>query len=213
MKICEANEQTLGDAKSEPIKFSSLPLSSLLFPSPPFYFLPASRFIRFCRARSRGCTSSYLYVLSSRRKKIRDARKTSRAADWSFNRRNELKEIIRSRRTYRFRSLLAFQLADSCSEETLIGYQEAEKNNEIIANQYAAWRPTSSSRSKVAVQRWVQLPSRLRSPINFVGILFHWALNSWYRHIVLISLTHNLQSINATSWQYMLKYIFLNELI
>jgi len=75
MKICEANEQTLGSAKSEPIKFSSLPLSSLLFPSPPFYFLPASRFIRFCRARSRGCTSLYLYVPLSWREKIRDARK------------------------------------------------------------------------------------------------------------------------------------------
>jgi len=61
-------------------------------------------------------------------------------------------KIIRSRRTYRFRGLFAFQLADSCSEETLIGYQEAGKNNEIIVNQYAARGPTSSSRSKVAVQ-------------------------------------------------------------
>lgn len=45
--------------------------------------------------------------------------------------------MIKSRRTYRFHGLFAFQLADSCSEEILIGYQEAGKNNEIIVNQYA----------------------------------------------------------------------------
>lgn len=59
-------------AKSEPIKFSLLsPMAfPLIFPSPPFYLLAlcqAGSFIRFCRASSRGCTSSYLHVPLSRR--------------------------------------------------------------------------------------------------------------------------------------------------
>jgi len=59
MKICEANEQTLGGAKSEPIKFSLLslgasspiPFAALLLPHQPAS-QPASRFIRVSAARA-----------------------------------------------------------------------------------------------------------------------------------------------------------------
>lgn len=144
MKTYENLRGKRADVRGRQVRANKIlfsPLGSLLFPSPPFYFLPASRFIRFCSARSRGCTSPYLYVPLSQReeKKKSGTREKFSGCKFRSSERTRGGGIIRSRRTYTFRGLFAFQLADSCSEETLIGYQEAGKNNEIIVNQYAAW--------------------------------------------------------------------------
>lgn len=141
MKICEANEQTLGGAKSEPIKFSSLPLARSYSLHRPFTSCqPAA--LSVSAARDLAGVRLHIYMFpyrnAKKKKKIRDARKIL-GLPVSIVGTNAGGEIIRSRRTYTFRGLFAFQLADSCSEETLIGYQEAGKNNEIIVNQYAAW--------------------------------------------------------------------------
>lgn len=77
----------VGGVKSEPIKFPLLfPLGSLLFPSPPFYFLLATsqpRFIRFCRASSLADVRRRIYMFpyraSREKKKSGDAREIPRA--------------------------------------------------------------------------------------------------------------------------------------
>lgn len=136
MKICEANEQTLGGAKSEPIKFSSLPLACSYSLHRPFTSCqPAALSVSAARDLAGRNVRTYLHIYMfpyrNAKKKIRNARKILAGCQLRFqsSETNSAGEIIRSRRTYTFRGLFAFQLADSCSEETLIGYQEAGKNN------------------------------------------------------------------------------------
>lgn len=136
--------------------------------------LPASRFIRFCRASSLADVRLRIYTFPYRRAEEESRRRSGEILPRTSQRldcRNEL-EIdgllgINAWRGYRSRGSFAFQLADSCSEGTLIGWQEARKN-EIIANQYAPRRSTLPSQSVVAVQRSVySCPQDLRSSTNF----------------------------------------------
>lgn len=140
MKICEANEQTLGGAKSEPIKFS-FPLfwlaSRIPFPRPPFPFLELF-LCPFPWCKLSGYAYPYLYpvfLYEWRRERKRNERnkveKSSRSRTiFETNWPSERNEITRGS--------FAFQLADSCpQEETLIGYKNRRENNEIIVNQYA----------------------------------------------------------------------------
>ena len=116
MKICEANEQTLGGAKSEPIKFSFPPFwlaSRIPFPRPPFPFLELF-LCPFPWCKLSGYAYPYLYPVFL----------------YEWRRERKRNEITRGS--------FAFQLADSCpQEETLIGYKNRRENNEIIVNQYA----------------------------------------------------------------------------
>lgn len=79
MKICEANEQTLGGAKSEPIKFSSLPLARSYSLHRPFTSCqPAA--LSVSAARDLAGVRLHIYMFPYRNakkknKKVRDARK------------------------------------------------------------------------------------------------------------------------------------------
>jgi hypothetical protein len=95
MKICEANEQTLGGAKSEPIKFSLfspprlalIPFAVLLLPR-----CQASRFIRFCRASSLASVHLRIYTFPYRNvKKAGETGEILLCARQKLDRRNKLK--------------------------------------------------------------------------------------------------------------------------
>lgn len=110
-----------------------LPLDSLLFPSPPFRFLAASRFIRFCRASSRVGVHFRIYMFPMRAR--RGVRRKKQRRDVENSQAPRRPEVDRAPGTgVRAGGLLgiesrgggsrgsfAFQLADSCPEETLIG--------------------------------------------------------------------------------------------
>lgn len=196
MKICEANEQTLGSAKSEPIKFSCLPfgspgfpfafLLSLFFffrffelsplcplfgaktrwdPLPFFFFFLFTHIAEETKRETRNVWKFLLANCFEEKEWIRGWITGASSFDISDDlpppkkKREKKKEKTKSnwpsegKRDKADRGSFAFQLADSCPEETLIGYKNRRENNEIIVNQYApAEDPLCRVRGKARVR-------------------------------------------------------------
>lgn len=93
MKICEANEQTLGGAKSEPIKFSLFSHPSRLALIP-FAALPLPRshplYPFLSRELSRGRTFLYLHVPREVCGEVREEKTRDRDVENSLKRRPEV---------------------------------------------------------------------------------------------------------------------------